>query len=206
MQEDRWARGPETLPDYYDELDGSLDQAWAYLRQGVRDRTSLFHTPVFATVDEDGAPQVRTVVLRDTSRENAILRFHSDWRSGKLEHLKRDARCGVHAYDPVAKIQLRLGGTASVHHEDDIAEAAWQGSREMSRLCYTQGQAPGAVLHGPRDATSDDAPDLVAGRPNFCVVLMSVIRIEWLYLSHLGHRRAAWTRSDGAWSGTWLAP
>lgn len=38
------------------------------------------------------------------------------------------------------------------------------------------------------------------------MILMDVREMEWLYLSHLGHRRAVWTRDGATWDGRWLAP
>lgn len=192
------------LPPFYDDLDASLRHAWDLLEQGVKARRSAFHTPSLATVGMDGLPDVRTVVLRQADRARALLRFHTDRRSGKWEQLSRNDRCAVHIYDAAMKIQLRLRGTAALHHGDAVATAAWEGSRPLSRQCYAQPAAPGAALDRP--LAGGDAQGPTDGAENFCVLLFTVDRVEWLYLSHRGHRRAAWSRTANGWNGGWLAP
>ena len=51
-------------PPFFDDLDASLAHAWRLLTRGVNDRRSGFHTPAIVTVGLDGAPAMRTVVLR----------------------------------------------------------------------------------------------------------------------------------------------
>jgi len=201
------AYAPEAdLPDFYDDLELSFEHAWATIEEGARDRLSPMHTPTLATVAPDGAPDLRTVVLREASLNDAHLRVHTDQRSAKLDHLARDARCAVHGYDPQAKIQVRLSGTAHVHLDDEVADAAWAGSQQMSLMCYAQPVAPGDALADPSEAAVADGTDPATGRAHFGVLIVAVKRLEWLYLSHRGHRRAAWSLRDGTWSGGWLAP
>ncbi len=194
------------VPSYYDDLDGSLDHAWSLIGRGAHDRRSPFHTPTLATVGAGGAPEARTVVLRGASRETATLRFHTDLRSHKPAQLVHDPRCSVHVYDQAAKIQLRLRGRAALHGEGDVADLAWSGSQPRSRICYAQASGPGVTLASPADLAAQPALDGPDARANFAVILVTVEEIEWLYLSHLGHRRALWSRDGATWDGTWLAP
>jgi len=151
------------VPSYYDDLDGSFDHAWIMLGRGVRDRRSPFHTPTLATIDADGAPEARTIVLRGAMRETATLRFHTDRRSHKPFQLERDPRCSVHVYDHAAKIQLHLRGAARLHGEGDVADTAWTGSRARSRECYAQIAAPGTALRVLEDLTAG-APSIPTRR------------------------------------------
>lgn len=195
-----------SLPDFYDDLDLSFDQAWAQLETGVGDGTSPLHTPTLATIGADGTPEARTVVLRDASRKTATLRIHTDRRSRKFEELRQDPRCSIHGYHAAEKIQLRLNGTASLHCDDDVTAEAWAASRSFSKICYHQIEAPGTALVDPHVASSDHETDPDAGLANFCAVLIKVHQIEWVYLHHLGHRRARWSEVGAGWLGTWLAP
>ncbi len=196
----------EAIPGFYNDLAASFEFAWNALENAATDRRSPMRMPVLGSTGLDGSPQVRTVVLRDVSRAGGRLRIHTDTRSRKVEELKRDPRCCVLAYDPVAGIQLRLSGTATIHTEDRVADKAWQGSRAMSLACYAQDAAPGDVLADPATADTNGAADLELGRCNFAAILMQLESIEWLYLHISGHRRALWQRSADDWSGTWLAP
>jgi pyridoxamine 5'-phosphate oxidase len=69
------------IPSFYDDLDGTLAEAWRLISRGVADRRSPFHHPVVATIGGDGAPQARTVILRACDPAAQRLRFHTDARS-----------------------------------------------------------------------------------------------------------------------------
>jgi pyridoxamine 5'-phosphate oxidase len=196
------------LPPYYNDLDGSSAHAWAMLVRGAADRRAAFHSPVVATADERGEPSQRVMVLRAVDVPRRTLRFHSDLRSAKLNHLKQQPRASVLAYDGHAKLQLRMGAVVSVHHSDEVAKAAWTATRPQGRLCYEQAVAPGQPIAAPlpelpaqaRTATGDD------GTANFAVLILTVDSLEWLYLATEGHRRAHWCWDGAAWQGQWLAP
>lgn len=196
------------LPGYYNDLEGSLDYAWAMMVRGSADRRSGFHTPAVATVDEAGEPAQRVMVLRAADPVARTLRLHTDVRSQKFTHIGRQPRVSVLFYDAHAKLQLRIGAGGHLHTGDEVAHAAWASSRPQGRLCYEQGLAPGALVAAPLPALPVDQRFAAAddGWKNFAVLLAHVDRIEWLYLAIEGHRRARWDRRDGEWQGTWLAP
>lgn len=103
-----------TLPA---DLAAVLAESWALLMRGATDRRSAAHTPIVATVDGDGHPDQRVMVLRDVCGDTRRLRFHTDARSPKCAQLVSGAAAHVLVYDPAAKLQLRIGGHASVHTE-----------------------------------------------------------------------------------------
>ncbi len=189
-------------PSFYDDLGGTLAEAWRLLSRGVADRRSPLHTPAVATTGLDGSPQVRTVVLRGVDPSARTLRFHTDRRSGKFLELTANPRVAVLGYDNPHKIQLRIGGLAHLHHADEVAQAAWALSQARSRVCYTQPVAPGTAME---DASVTLEP-LASGEENFVVVVVSIEAIEWLYLAHAGHRRARFRFEDEEWRANWLAP
>jgi hypothetical protein len=180
-----------------------LDEAFRMLARGVADRRSPFHTPCLATIGTDGAPEVRTLVLRGFDAQQRIIRLHSDARSRKVASLLRAPCCALHVYDAGASRQLRLSGTAQVHGADPVARSAWQASREASRKCYAAEPGPGVSVAEP-PAAPDDAE---AGWANFRVILIRFDRLEWLELAARGHRRAGfhWP-TEGAVEASWLVP
>lgn len=192
---------------FYNDLDGSLAEAWRLLQDGVADRKAPFHTPSVATVAGDGTPRVRTVVLRKVDAEARWLQVHTDRRSGKVAELSANPAAALHFYDPEAKVQLRLRGRAAVHADDAVADAAWAATRPFSRACYRIDPGPGTPLAAPDGYAEPEPDDPEVGREIFRVIRVSIAEIEWLYLAAQGHRRArfAWD-ADGRLEAGWLVP
>lgn len=191
-------------PAFADSLPATLERAFEVLVAGVRDRRGAAHAPTLGTIGLDGRPRLRTVVLREMDAGARRLRFHTDRRSPKVLEIERDPRVALHVYDAGAKFQIRLEGRASVHRDDAIADAAWAASRPMSKVCYGSIPGPGEAI------AAGDAYDLPAeeevegGRANFAAVVMTIERLETLYLAFGGHRRAGF-RFDPD-EATWLVP
>jgi pyridoxamine 5'-phosphate oxidase len=207
----RIKRNHEPPPSHYDDLQGSLAHAWALLVRGVGDRHSPFHTPTIANVGADTknieSIAIRTVVLRAASPVDWTLRFHTDRRSDKAPSLQASPRVAAHFYDAPRKVQLRLQGRAVLHLDDAIADAAWQKSSTNSRACYGQPVGSGHAIDAPLDAWQSGALDAAAARANFAAVIITVDRMEWLYLAAHGHRRALFQRNvDTTITSQWLAP
>jgi pyridoxamine 5'-phosphate oxidase len=191
-------------PDVFD-LAAVQDSCWALLARGVADRRHAFHHPAIATIDADGAPRSRIVILRGVDAASASLRFHTDRRSAKCAEIAARPRISCLFYDPEGRIQLRVDGMASLHLDDAIADAAWASSQRMSRVCYGTAPAPGTPLASPDAfALPEDDAAIAAGRAHFAAVVVTAERLEWLFLRHEGHRRAAFDLGSGA--AEWLAP
>lgn len=198
-----------TAPDAFapSDLDGVRADIFARLGRAVKDRRSALHTPVIATRGTDGHIKARVVVLRAFDSDAVTLRFHTDRRGNKITELASDPQIAFAFYDPQARIQIRVEGTASVHHDDALADAAWASSQRMSRVCYGVAPAPGVTIPGPDDFNlPEDDATIAAGRAHFCAVLCHIECLEYLFLRHAGHRRARFTRTDSGWQGQWLAP
>jgi pyridoxine/pyridoxamine 5'-phosphate oxidase len=175
--------------------------------RGVADRRSPFHSPMVATVGLDGRPRARVVILRGCSQSERRVRFHTDMRSAKAAELLQNPFIALTGYDHGAKIQIRLEGRASLHREDALADAAWEGSRPFSRICYGVAPGPGTRIgEGGAFALPAGDDEIAGGRAHFCAVQVAVESLEWLYLAHSGHRRARYTFAGDAVTATWLAP
>ncbi|MDP4873588.1 MAG: pyridoxamine 5'-phosphate oxidase family protein [Sphingorhabdus sp.] len=203
------------LPAYYNDLDASFAEAWNVVEAGVTDRNSPAHTPTVGTVDADGTPQLRIMILRAVSRDSRSLRFHTDARSEKIAQLQSGAATSVLVYDAAAKAQIRLSGRAHITSDGDLADTAWSGSTPFARRCYMAEAAPGTRIAQP----SSGLPEWIEGkqpeeeqladyRGNFAALMFQVDSIEWLYLANAGHRRARWQwdQTQNLWLGRWLVP
>lgn len=190
-------------PTFADDLTASLQEAFRLLADAVPNRRSPFHTPTIASLDDAGAPSLRTVVLRGFDAEARSLRFHTDRRSDKARGIARDPRVMMHFYDAALHIQLRVAGRAVLHLEDAVADAAWDGSRSSSRMCYAAPDASGAIVPGPPAAPTDSE----IGRPHFAAVIIGFHRLEWLWLAAAGHQRARFIWDEaGILTADWIAP
>ena len=190
-------------PTFADDLTASLQEAFRLLADAVPNRRSAFHTPTIASLDDTGAPSLRTVVLRGFDADARSLRFHTDRRSDKARGIARDPRVMMHFYDAALHIQLRVAGRAVLHLEDAVADAAWEGSRSSSRMCYAAPDASGAIVPGPPAAPKDSE----IGRPHFAAVVIGFYKLEWLWLAAAGHQRARFIWDEaGHLSADWIAP
>jgi pyridoxamine 5'-phosphate oxidase len=196
-----------------DDLDSVFADIWQRLVRGKADRHAAFHTPVVASVDADGAPQQRVMVLRKVDKDAATLRFHTDARSAKAAQLAENALISVIGYDAGAKIQIRVSGRGRVETDTALASESWASSPPSSRRCYLALTAPGSKNDAPTSGlpvhVEDRVPTLPEtelGRANFAVLVVEIHHLEWLYLASDGHRRAEFVRVNDGWSAQWLVP
>ena len=195
-------------------LDDILTTAWSLLEEGVIKRKSPMHLPVIATVDPQGTPRARTVVLRRVDRAVRLISFNTDWRSAKVEEINAQPVASALFYDPEQKTQLRTQGQAVVHHHNHVTEAAWAQATDLAKRCYSCAPGPGTSSEGPTAGLPSalihqpfDAADVAGGYENFAVVEVKISQLDWLYLTVDGNRAARFIWSpDGEMSATWLIP
>ncbi|WP_175923847.1 pyridoxamine 5'-phosphate oxidase family protein [Burkholderia latens] len=198
------ASAPESLAQLY-------DRVWSCVESGVGERRSPFTMMQAATLGLDGAPKVRTVVLRQVNRATRQLAFHTDARSEKVAELRRDPRIAIVANDLDSLVQIRAEGVASICEDDAQRRAVWQSSRPHTLLLYRAPLRPGTPIASPENAriAASPATDTAAdddGYRNFCLVHVAVTRIDWLELARSGHRRAVFDVNGDGYEGRWVAP
>ncbi|UXU90069.1 pyridoxamine 5'-phosphate oxidase family protein [Burkholderia sp. S-53] len=192
----------ESLTETYDRL-------WSCLESGVSAQRSPFTMLQAATLGLDGAPKVRTIVLRQVSRVDRVLSFHTDARSEKVAELRRDPRISIVANDLDALVQIRAEGVASICDDEAQRRAIWQSSRPHTLLLYRAPLPPGTAVASPDEAhvpASQGTAPTVDGYENFCLIHMTIERIDWLELARTGHRRAVFDLNEGGCEGRWIAP
>ncbi len=201
-------------PAFYNDMSLTLLEIQRLLEEGVVNRKVAAHHPVVATIDANGSPSQRVMILRACNWAQSTLRFHTDYRSDKIAHVTAHPDASVLIYDGESKLQIRLSGRLSLGTEE-AAEAAWDASTEFARRCYMTQSAPGSIAEAPISGL----PDWIEGkqptldmlrdvRENFAILRFEFDRIDWLYLANAGHRRAKFTRERGGdiWEGSWLIP
>lgn len=172
---------------------------WKELETGAREPDSGFHFLTLASVDLQGKPQARTLVLRAVDREKRTLEFHTDTRSPKWQALAVNPEVTVLGYS--AKTQLRLQGTVELHAAHSaVAEAAWQRLSHRTQQTYA-GAAPGGDIH-------NQSNDVINAEDNFGVLIIQINLLDWCLLARENNQRALLNyRSDGALaSSKWVHP
>ena len=188
--------------DFYNSLELSLKYAEDLLTDAVNNSKSIFHSPTLSVSDSP-----RTVVLREFNKEKRYLRFHTDLRSNKISSVNNNLVAYVHAYDPELKVQLRIKGKVNLHKKDERAFEAWEGSREMSKLCYSVKGAPGQVISDPNeyDLVKSEI-DIEKGYENFGLIIFEYDEMEFLFLKNIGHRRSKFSWKKNNIVMDWLIP
>lgn len=91
-------------------LEAVLGGAWALLTRASADRRHPARAVQLATRGADGAPRLRSVILRGADAAARRARFHTDRRSAKVAEIAADPRVALLLWDPRSRVQLRLAG------------------------------------------------------------------------------------------------
>jgi len=180
-------------------LVGLLDEAWGLLAEGVADPGSAWRVLALANVTAEGAPGVRSVVLRGVQSRARVAVVHTDLRSPKMAALARDGRAALLGWDAGRRVQIRLDGVIEMAGAAET-DSAWAALPEASRTTYAGGLAPGTPV---------DTPEIPAAAPDrsvFAVLRLGIGAMEVLSLARGAHRRARFAWPDGGLAATWLAP
>ena len=184
-------------------------QVWEDFKDGVKNTKSSFHFPVISTIDKDGFPSSRTVVLRKIDKKNKIISFNTDIRSNKWNEIINNNKVSVSIYDTSKKTQIRILGKAIVNYKNKIWESAWNSTPRMSRECYSTPYSPSTVISKPEDIDLNlkkiKTEDYEKYKINFERIDIHIYSLDWLYLVHSGHRRAKFIY-DKEVSMVWIAP
>jgi len=197
--------------NYTDYSLNELEQdCWNRLVTGAIKSRNPFHTPSVATLSK-GEVSMRTVVLRKALTEERELRFHTDVRSIKWDDLMINPAISALFYDADARVQLRIKGTAELHHENNITAKAWETTTLSSRKCYLTLHSPSSFTDSSTSGLSEDIEqekftlsESEVGYANFGIVSIRVQSIDWLWLNHSGHRRAFFDYEKESYQ--WMIP
>jgi len=195
------------------DLNALEKDCWLRLLNGSLSYKNPLHNPVVANTNEHGV-NLRTVVLRKVDTVKKELSLHTDIRSGKWKELSDNSAMSWIFYNPIGKIQIRLSGVAMLHHDDEIAAAAWEKSTMSSRKIYSGEFGPSSLSDTPTSGlpakfeTADPTPEeSEIGKVNFGIITTSINWMEWLWLNSKGHRRAQFDYNEAKdFNANWLVP
>ena len=181
---------PPALRPVWDALDAATTRRTAYTLAGL------------ATASGDGAPQVRSVILRSWDGVRGVLGFATDERSAKVRELRADPRVALVLWDDESQVQVRLAGRAAVVADPAERRRRWAGLGPGTRRGYATTTAPGAAVDGPVGRDDDEA----AWFGRFAWVEVVVDRVDRLDLSADPHDRLVADRGAGGWRARRVAP
>lgn len=186
------------LPDDPEQV---LRRIWSALEGGTKSRAP-FNLLQFATVDDEGKPFVRTIVLRQFRRGPGELFFVSDAGSAKMNQLRSNNHVSLVGYDPAKWIQIRLSGKASVSHDESERLAQWNMLSTRTRRSFL----PRAGNFNAEDQRAGEATIPGTQQPvvppaAFALVKVTLFAVELLDVSEEEHLQYNFNRADGTWSG-----
>ena len=191
------------LPDEYNEISQTLESANLILTNAVENAKTLFHTLAVSSID-DNQIATRVMVLREFNLKERYIRFHTDYRAAKIDHYSENNSASVLGYDPNLKIQIKLQGSISVHYNDQVTQAAWEGSTTRSKKCYSVKGGSTLKISDPKEYDLKDG-NIEDGYINFAVLKFSFDSLEFLHLKSSGHRRALHSWKE-EFESSWLVP
>ena len=144
-------------------------------------------------------PQIRTVVLRQFTADLEFLAY-TDVRSSKVQELLEVPRVSLLFYHPKKQVQVRVQALATIHVEDELAQAQWKRVSEKRRSEYQSKLGPGTRIAAPEAGWESSS-----NHSHFSVLKFSPISLEVLQLAREGHLRIQFDLASG-WQGSWLVP
>ena len=191
----------------YDNKAKIMQRAFELIRDGIKNRSSMFHTLTMSTIHKKEIYS-RVMVLRDFNASQRFLRFNSDYRSEKVQAIKDNPITSVIGYDPQSKTQIRMVGTSKVNYKNKKSDKAWKESQAISKKCYSVKDGSSYVTDNPEsyDFHIKDV-NLEDGYKNFSTIVFTFSSLEFLYLQRSGHRRCKfeWDKK-GKIKSYWLVP
>ncbi len=181
-----------------------LPEIWQMLDHAVSRRTP-FTLMQLATVGSDGAPKLRTIVLRRFDEATARLSFVTDRRSLKVKEMLDNPSVSLVAFDGAASVQLRLEGLAAVIEDERRKKAFWNALRNHTHILFQSSLAPGTAIPSPPIETAENC-DPNAAYERFCLVDIYLHQVEWLDISSAPHTRCSFKREGKGWTASWIVP
>jgi hypothetical protein len=165
---------------------------WTQLQRAVHDKFHEWRSPALATVDADGAAQVRTVILRQVDVSSHQMTFFTDSRAPKVSQLLAQPRASLLFWSNRLSWQLRVQAQFTVLRDGPKVDSVWDSlAQSPAAPDYLSVNAPGS----PLPAGQAEANTI----PHLAILLADVTEIDWLELARSGHRRAQLRGHEAQW-------
>ena len=188
------------------------EAAWERLTDALADPEHPYRNLTLATIDGDGHPHARLLVLREVDTPRRLLEFHTDTRSPKWAEIEKQPRLSVLGYDPVERLQLRLRGTTQLYPPGSDANVmAWNSLSTWTRTTYCGGPPGDALAHPEPGGLRPNPPseaETEIGRARFGVIVFQSTILDWFQHNRGQVRRAVFQYSEhgSLADASWIAP
>jgi len=183
------------MSDWFNSLPETWAMAWSILSTGAKEPGSGTSLLSLATLGPEG-PELRTVVLRSADSGQALVTFHTDAQSHKVDQLRIDPQIAGLVWSQDDLVQIRFKGRIAL---SPGPAPDWDALPHHSRLNYGSTPPPGSQIPGPSAYVKAPDPSCYL----HCTITLT--SIDTVYLGRGNHRRALFQRKDG-WQGSWRAP
>ena len=185
-------------------------EAWALLSAVEGAPNHPFRTVSLATVDAQGHPQTRNLILRAADPATKRITLHTDIRSAKWVELQANPMVSILGYDADARLQLRFAGRAQLFAPGSPEqEAAWQALSDWTRSTYCGGPPGDDLTQGYVPAPRSEPPtteESAFGQMRFGVIEITAHVLDW-YRHQRGENLRAQFNYDGAkFDAAWVNP
>ena len=184
----------------------SLQKAWEKVFNQVKEAATgnshPFRYVILGTVDLNGTPHQRTVVLRDFD-EGSLFTIYTDSRSGKVSQIEKNDAVSLLFYHDTNRLQLRVAGNASIIRSGNEHARRWKNVGSKHAHSYTSLIPPGDEIDDPETAFNWDTDS----SENFCILKIRAKSMEFLQLNGVKHLRGKREiNQDENETFNWLAP
>jgi len=168
-------------------------------RSSYKNRFHPFKYVTLTTVDDQGFPRSRTVVIREVHENHDIIIF-TDARSNKVSQLGSHPKTCILAYNPKKLEQLRWDGQLSIISDKSEIKRLFQKVGQKALKDYTTLNPPGSEINNP-----DEVEYLPRKKSHFVALRFIPERLEYLKLKRPNHLRVLFCKEEN-WGGKWLTP
>ena len=181
-----------------------IETSLSALEHSASEREGDLRNIQLATSSPDGAPGLRTLVLRTFERSPPCAEMHSDARAEKVRDIVHSSHVTMLAWSAEEHLQLCFKGSASLHRDDDMARARWDELSPKARDTYGWRNEPGNPITEP-----ENQPHLPPEQQfqQFTVIRIALTSVDVLRLDpDGGQTRARGVFTESGIEANWVGP
>ena len=147
-----------------------------------------------ATVETDGTPRSRMVIVRSFNESDNTLWITTDSRSDKMPQLEKQPSAELVFWLLNERQQFRLRGLVRIVRNGSARQELWNGLNDSSRAMFFW-PMPGAVRVAGSEFVKAVAPG--PAPKEFVLLVLKPEVVEALELNESPHRRRRWSEAGG---------